>query len=191
MEKKAETRQEIREIIKAMTREERRARSAAICERLRELPELRDAQVAMGFWPMPDELDTRPILADLIARQKRVYLPRTFAREKRMIPIRLLDMDNLRTGEYDIPEPGTDETCQADEIDFIFVPARAFDRCGNRLGRGAGFYDRFMTARGFRAVRCGIAFSCQVLENVPHADHDLPVQILVTEKETQRFMSSS
>lgn len=186
-EGKKEARRRIREVIEGLTEEERRAKSERIRERLRELPELREARVVMGFLPMPDELDTRPILADLIANGKRVYVPRTFVRERRMVPVRLTDLGRLRAGGYDIPEPDSDETCRADEVDFIFVPARAFDRRGNRLGRGAGFYDRFMASDGFRATRCGIGFACQVLETVPHQTHDLPVEILVTEDETLRF----
>jgi len=189
MEKKAEARRRIRKIIRRMTLEERRAKSEAMRTRLRELPELREARVLMGFLPMPDEVDTQLILADLGDAGKRLYVPRTFVREKRMIPVRLSDLRNLRAGGYDIPEPDTDESCNVEEIDFIFVPARAYDRRGNRLGRGAGFYDRFMATEGFHATRCGIAFACQVLDAVPHTTHDLSVEILVTEDETLRFGS--
>jgi len=148
---------------------------------------LRDAQLVMGFLPMPDELDTRPILADLLAAGKRVYVPRTFVRERRMIPVRLTDLGKLRRGEYDILEPDTDETCAADAVDFLIVPGRGFDRSGNRLGRGAGFYDEFMAQPGFHAIRCAVAFACQVLPEIPHNENDLPVDILVTEEDTIRL----
>jgi len=61
------------------------------------------------------------------------------------------------------------------------IGARGFDREGNRIGRGGGHYDRYMSHPDFRATRCGIAFSAQVLDAVPHAAHDLPVEVLVTE----------
>jgi len=186
MEKK-EARRQVQEAVRGLTAEERAAKSAAICERLCRLPELQAAKVVMGFLSMPDELDTFPILGDLIADGKRVYVPRTSVRQRRMIAVRLTDMKALRPGEYGILEPDTEETCGVSEIDFVLVPARAFDRHGNRLGRGAGFYDRFMARKGFRAVRCGIAFACQVLPEIPHGESDLPVQILVTERDTHRF----
>ena len=104
-----------------------------------------------------------------------------------MIPVRLRDLERLRKGEYDIPEPDTDERCSPPELDVVLLPGRAFDRNGNRLGRGAGFYDRFMAADGFRAVRCGLAFACQLLPEIPHDETDLPAHVLVTEYETIRF----
>jgi len=85
------------------------------------------------------------------------------------------------------PMKPADETCTVSEIDLLLVPARAFDGSGNRLGRGAGFYDRFMAAPEFRATRCGVSFDCQILDEVPHNPFDIPVQILVTENRTLRF----
>ncbi len=183
---KEEARRQVREAVRRLTAAQRAEKSAAIRRRLNALLELRRAQAVMGFLPMPDELDTLPILADLLAAGKRVYVPRTFVRARRMIPVRLADLGKLRRGEYGILEPETEETCAVEELDFVIVPGRAFDRKGNRLGRGAGFYDEFMAQAGFRAVRCGVAFACQVLDEVPHTEYDLPVTLLVTENETLR-----
>ena len=186
MEKK-EARRQVRQAIGRLTAAERAEKSAAIRRRLNALPELRRAQAVMGFLPMSDELDPQPILADLLAAGKRVYVPRTFVRQRRMLPVRLLDLGKLRSGEFDILEPETEETCGVDELDFVLVPGRAFDRKGNRLGRGAGFYDGFMAQEGFRAIRCGVAFACQVLDEIPHTENDLPVTVLVTEDATLHF----
>ena len=109
MEKK-EARRQVRQAVRRLTAAERAEKSAAIRLRLNALPELRRAQAVMGFLPMPDELDTLPILADLLAAGKRVYVPRTFVRERRMIPVRLADLGKMRQGEYDILEPETEET---------------------------------------------------------------------------------
>lgn len=170
-----------------MTSEARAEKSAAIRERIRAVPEVSDTRIVMGFLPMRDELDTRPILADFISAGKRVYVPRSFQEGSRMVPVRLTGFDRLREGLFGILEPDSDETCTIAQIDLVLVPARAFDRKGNRLGRGAGFYDRFMAQDGFRAARVGIAFDCQVFADIPHDADDLPVQILVTETETLRF----
>ena len=67
-------------------------------------------------------------------------------------------------------------------LDFL-VPGVAFDRKGRRLGRGAGFYDRFLGAEGVGAFRCAVAFACQIMETVPTDAHDLPVDCVVTERE--------
>lgn len=158
-----------------------------IAQRICALRELSDSRVVMGFVSLPDEPDTMPMLRECLERGKRVYVPRTFPQERRMIPVRLRNLRELHAGGYGIPEPETEETCAAAEIDFLLVPGRAFDRKGNRLGRGAGFYDRFMASHGFRALRCAVAFSCQVLADIPRTPEDLPVQLLVTDEEIIRF----
>ncbi len=189
MEKK-EARRLIRQAVAKLSMAEREEYSGAISERLLALPEAHRAGCVMAYLPMADELDTRPFLAALLAEGKRVYVPRTILAGHRMLPVRLHSLDDLTVGFYSIAEPRGDETCAVEELDFLLVPGRGFDRAGNRVGRGAGFYDRFMATDGFRAVRCGAAFSCQVMAHVPHDDYDIPVEVLVTEQETLRLCKS-
>jgi len=66
----------------------------------------------------------------------------------------------------------------------VLVPGRAFDRKGNRLGRGGGYYDRFLGA--LDAVLCGCGYAVQIVDDVPVDAHDLPLQIIVTEDEVVR-----
>lgn len=183
---KAEARTIVGQAVGRLSHDERREKSEAIRRRLLALPELGEAGCVMAYLPMRDEWDTRPFLAALIAAGKRVYVPRSFPAEKRMAPVRLDTLDGLREGAYGIAEPDSDETCKPSAIDFMLLPARAFDRQGNRLGRGAGFYDRFLATEGCRGFRCGAGFACQLLAAVPHDEHDLPVQAVVTEAETIR-----
>ncbi len=94
---------------------------------------------------------------------------------------------DLVPGVFGILEPRGSEVVEPGAIDFVLVPARGFDRAGNRLGRGGGYYDRYMAHPDFRAIRCGIAYSAQVLPAIPHDAHDLPVHVLVTESGVLRF----
>lgn len=185
MEKK-KARQIIRRAVQRLTPSERRQKSRAIRARLLALPELRTSKYIMAYLPMNDEWDTRPLLADLISAGKRLYAPSATIKARLMTPIRLTSLQNLSAGAYGILEPDSEESCPVSKLDFLLIPGRAFDRHGNRLGRGAGFYDRFMAADDFNAVRCAGAFACQMLDDVPHDSHDLPVQIIVTENETLR-----
>jgi 5-formyltetrahydrofolate cyclo-ligase len=169
-----------------MTAEQRRAASEAVRARLDALPELRAARSVMAFISLPDELDMDPVLADLLAQGKSLYVPRTFVSQKRMVPVRLRDLRQLRLGEYGIREPDSAETGAVAELDLVIVPGRAFDREGNRCGRGGGFYDAFLSRPDFRAFRCAVAFDCQLLPAVPHDDTDVPVDAIVTERETVR-----
>jgi 5-formyltetrahydrofolate cyclo-ligase len=183
---KAEARRQVESALARLSQSECSDFSWRIRERLIALPEVVASASVMAYLPMEDEVDTRRFLSDLLALGKRVYVPRTHVAERRMTPIRLTTLEALVEGEYGVAEPRSNESCAPEEIDFILVPARAFDLKGNRLGRGAGFYDRFMASEAFRAVRCGASFSCQVLDAVPCEGHDLPVQILVTEEGVTR-----
>jgi len=187
---KTQARQEIRRRLDHLTPEQRLAANARIRALLADLPEFQQANTVLLFVSMPDEVDTLPILADALAAGKTVALPKVDTRRKVMDARVLRDLDrDLAPGVYGILEPQGTQIVPPETIDFVLVPARGFDRQGNRLGRGGGYYDRYMSAPGFRATRCGIAYSAQLLDTLPHAAHDLPVHLLVTEAGILRFAS--
>lgn len=106
-----------------------------------------------------------------------------------MIPIQIHSMENgiaVTRGELREPEAG--EPLELATIDLVIVPAMAFDRFGNRLGRGAGFYDRFLASRQFAGTSAGLAFREQlVAEQLPIQENDVPVHMLITDEEILRF----
>jgi 5-formyltetrahydrofolate cyclo-ligase len=75
---------------------------------------------------------------------------------------------------------------EIERIDLVIVPALAFDRAGNRLGRGGGFYDRFLARPGLGASKIGLAFDEQIVDTIPVGPNDIPVDIVVTDKEIIR-----
>lgn len=182
---KREARRQIAEAVRRLTPEERTRKSAAIAENVLSLPEVKAARTVMAFLPLPDEIDTRPLISALLGEEKRLCVPRTILRDKSMYPVRLKDMESLQIGDYGIPEPSGDERC-GPNIDVIIIPGRAFDANGNRLGRGAGYYDRFLMQVSVRAMLCGICFDCQVIKEVPTDNTDIPVGIVVTENRILR-----
>lgn len=68
-------------------------------------------------------------------------------------------------------------------IDVAIIPGAVFDRCGHRLGYGGGFYDRFLARMAPQATRIGLAFSCQVVDQIPSLPHDVPMDLVITEQE--------
>jgi len=92
----------------------------------------------------------------------------------------------LAPGAMDILEPIGNEVLATSELDLIVAPAMAYDRRGNRLGRGGGYYDRFISQRG-RCLVCGLAFGGQLLDELPAEPHDRPVNMLATNVEFLRF----
>ena len=183
---KQEARRAIREAVARLTPQDRECESRAVSARVMALPEMARARTVMVFISMPDEVDTAPIIQRCLDAGKAVVAPRTRMRPRRMVPCRLRRLDALRPGAYGILEPPPDEPSRPEDIDLALVPAVGLDRGGARLGRGAGYYDRFLTSAGFKAVRVGVGFQSQLVDRVPRDEHDMPVEIIVTANETLR-----
>jgi 5-formyltetrahydrofolate cyclo-ligase len=162
--------------------DERRARSRAACDHLLAAPEVASARTLLMYVPLPDELDVWPALHALHDDGRRVVLPRSIRDGHRVECVVVTDLEQgLAAGTFGIPEPVGGDELAASELDVVVSPGRAFDRAGNRIGRGAGYYDRFFKREGFRAFVCGIAYDCQMFPAVPAARHDVPVAGMVTE----------
>ena len=181
-EEKAGLRERVARLIEALSEDERREKSQAACERLAQAPEMRDANTILLYAPLPDELDVWPALHAFRDAGKRIVLPKCRPQGRELTCIEIADFDNdLVIGSFNILEPKSDDGIDEGELDAIVVPARAFDREANRLGRGAGYYDRLLSKARLDAFTCGIAFDCQIFEAVPTAPHDVPLDAVVTE----------
>ncbi len=101
-----------------------------------------------------------------------------------MRAVRIDDVESdLICGYKGIPEPrDRSRIVSPASIEVALIPGVVFDRCGNRLGYGAGFYDRFLTLEAPQAIRIGLAFSCQLAEKIPSLPHDVPMDMVVTEE---------
>ncbi|MCX7804629.1 MAG: 5-formyltetrahydrofolate cyclo-ligase [Planctomycetota bacterium] len=180
---KAEVRRRVEAAIAALPATERAARGARAQERMAALPEFAAARIVLLYHSMRGEIETSVLITRALRDGKRVALPRTdrASGTMRAVEIRNPAADLFR-GSCGAMEPhdGLPEVAPG-EIDLAVVPGRAFDIHGRRLGRGAGYYDRYMSSPGFRAIRVALAFDCQVLDSIPALPHDLPVDIIVTE----------
>ena len=162
--------------------------SAAACRAVCELEEFLSAGTVMLYLPLPTELDPSAIVLAAWQAGKIVLVPKVDWHHRRIIPTRCDSLtDNLAPGRYGILEPITGTAWPVEKIDFILTPGMAYDRNGNRLGRGAGLYDRFLGDELRKAVACGAAIACQVVESVPVGNGDFPVDMLVTDREVIRF----
>ena len=178
---KAGLREKAARLIGALSEDERREKSRAACERLGQAPEVRDARTILLYAPLADELDAWPALHAFRDAGKRIVLPKC-RRDGELTCIEIADFKNdLVRCSFNILEPKSDDGIDVGELDAIVVPARAFDREANRLGRGAGYYDRLLSEARLDAFTCGIAFDCQIFEIVPTAPHDVPLDAVVTE----------
>jgi 5-formyltetrahydrofolate cyclo-ligase len=107
-----------------------------------------------------------------------------------MLPVEIRSLtDDLVVSGMGIREPITGIPFPISLIDLVIVPGLGFDEFGGRLGRGRGFYDRFLAHPDFRGVACGLAFEQQLLPSVPVGPLDRRVDMLVTEESVRRFGS--
>jgi 5-formyltetrahydrofolate cyclo-ligase len=143
---------------------------------LRERPPPAGSVVA-GFWPLPDEIDIRPLLIALAERGHSVVLPVTPPRGEPLVFRRWQPGGVLVLGRFGTQHPEGPEL----RPDFLLVPLVAFDRTGRRLGYGAGYYDRTLTGLpGAPAIGC--AFAAQELDEVPAGPDDVRLDAIATER---------
>lgn len=187
---KALWRQRLKQRLGAVRPEDRVLGSQAIATRVVQLPRVAEARVLMAFLSLPLELDTSPLLQRLLALGKLVAVPRMSWSDRSLTPVRLESLDQpmarVRGG---VREPVDADPLDARQLDVVLVPGLGFDRSGHRLGWGAGFYDRFLAALPDGVLRCGLAFQCQLMDALPHQDHDIAVDALITEGEICHFGS--
>lgn len=163
------------------------AKSMAACKRLQGLPEFRQARVVMIYLPMPGEVDVTPLALRGWQEQKTITAPKLSWDLRHMLPIEIRSLDTgLVTTKGNLREPADGEPVPVEMLDLVICPALAFDRQGNRLGRGVGFYDRFLATPGFRGVAAGIGFREQLVDELPVQKNDVPVDILITDEEVLR-----
>lgn len=164
------------------------AKSARATDLLVETSEFRRAQVIMVFLSLQNEIDTTGIVLRSWQDHKRVLAPRVSWEQRRMMPteIRSLTSDLVETS-MGLREPISGAPIPIPIIDMVIVPGLAFDSHGNRLGRGRGFYDRFLAHPEFRGVTCAFAFEEQYVSEVPVDSLDRPVAMLVTDAKVRKF----
>ena len=165
MDKKA-LRQEIRTRKKACTQEQLQEESAWIMSKLAEHPDFQHAEIVMLYASLPDEVQTLDFIEQWRSR-KRIILPTVVGDD--IIPVELTAGSGMVEGDFHILEP--ENNPYEGPLDLIVVPGMAFDRQGHRLGRGKGYYDRFLIK--YPEVKTiGICFGFQLLDEVPAEPHD-------------------
>ncbi len=182
-------RKQMKALLAAMTPDEVASQSQAACEKLIALDEYQQARAIMLYLPTPQEVDTAEIALHAWQHGKTVLAPKVNRQQRHMLAMEIHSFDDgLVTGSFGLREPHDNATVwPSEEIDLIIVPALAYDVTGGRLGRGGGFYDRFLSEPCVSAVTCGLGFAEQLVDELPLHSHDWPVDLLVTDREVRRF----
>lgn len=162
-------------------------RSALIARRLTELGAFHEASVVMLYLPVRNEVDTTPAVRRCFNEGKTLVLPRMDYERGRIVAHRVDDLaGQLVLGRLGLLEPDAAATAVVppEALDLVGVPGLAFDRQGNRVGWGRGYYDAFLALLGAGARRAGLAYGFQLVEAIEHDGHDVPMDYVLTEEMT-------
>ena len=166
----------MRQLNRALDSRQRLRASAAIFSAVERLPEFRAARTVAVFAALPDEPATDEVLARS-ASTRRVVLPRVEGDAMRFYACR---PDALVFGAFGILEPQGERPCPAGEIDLVVCPGVAFTADGRRLGRGRGYYDRYLGDPAFRGFRVGVCYAHQLVDDLPVEPHDVRMDRVIT-----------
>lgn len=175
---------ELREVMREKTeRDEQRDRE--IIKNVMSLPEYSAAKNVFVYIGAGDEINTDFLVDDMLENGKDVYVPLCFGKGE-MAAKKISSREELQEGMYGLLEPSASaEGILPEEISLVIVPGVAFGRDFTRLGRGGGYYDRFLE----RASSATLVAPCReenLLETVPVDEHDCPVDVIVTKEEVLR-----
>ncbi|MGE5549220.1 MAG: 5-formyltetrahydrofolate cyclo-ligase [Bacteroidota bacterium] len=167
----------------AVRREAARRIAACVCA----LPETAAARTIALYAGLPDEVATARLALLLHLSGKELALPVVERGNKYLHFRRLCHWHELRPGPFGLRQPSA--ACplvEPGEMELAIVPGLGFDRLGYRLGYGGGYYDRYLPLLRPACAKVGLAFACQVVDELPHASHDARVDAVVTEAEVIR-----
>ena len=179
----------LRDKLAAISPEQRHSLSQTACNLVTTLPEFHQAQTVMLFLSTPHEIDTAPLAIKCWQEGKTVVVPKVSWEQRRMLPVEISSLQTNMTTTGDVREPISGKPVPVGFIDFVVVPGLGFTTAGFRIGRGMGFYDRFLAQSEFIGISCGLAFEDQVIPELPVLDHDVPLSMLVTNQGIRRFAS--
>ena len=178
---KEQIRKELLETLNNQDRKEAEEKSKVIKEKLFSLPEFKKAKFVMLYASKDEEVNTKEMIDEALGAGKRVALPLS-ASPERIVPKEITNrLTDLEKGTYGIYEP---RKCQKDvqpeNLDLIIIPGVAFDKKNRRLGRGKGYYDRFLKKLPKDRLSIGLAFDFQIVKSLPENSHDIPVSKVIT-----------
>jgi len=174
--KKTSIRKKILQYLKTQKEEDRLRKSLTIQEQLFAAPEFNSAKTILFYASFDGEVETFEMMRRAQHLGKRIALPFILKEEKRIVPLCVDNLnEDLEIGPYHIKQPRWDQTAvlREQDLDLLVVPGVAFDQACRRLGRGAGYYDRFLSQVPKTTPSVGLAFDFQMVERLPHQEHDI------------------
>jgi 5-formyltetrahydrofolate cyclo-ligase len=188
---KSEVRRQLRDKLMAMSEADRTVKSLAAAALMAASPEFAAAGVVMLYLSSPHEVDTAPLALRCWQSGKTVVVPKVSWNQRRMLPVEITSLQtSMTTIGPGVREPVSGNPIPINLIDLVIVPGLGFSTEGQRIGRGMGFYDRFLALPEFIGLSCGLAFEEQIVPSLPVLDHDMSLSMLCTDREIRRFATN-
>lgn len=165
-----------------LNKEENNLKDIKIFNKLINLNSYKKAKKIFIYIGFGSEINTKKLIEIMLKEGKEVFVPKVV--EKEMIALKVTSLYNLVKSEFNILEPiGEKPDIDAEEFDLIIMPGVAFDRSGNRIGYGGGYYDKYLKDISFNIERIALAYEMQLIEEIDTEEHDLKVYSIITENE--------
>lgn len=160
---------------------EKTIKDKKIIEKLKDTKEYKEAKGIFVYIGFGSEINTKILIEDALGDGKEVCVPKVI--KKDMVFIKINSLENLVTSSYGILEPvGDKNNFNVDNLGLIIMPGLAFDKQGNRLGYGGGYYDKFLSNNKINVKKIALAYDFQILDKVPSEEHDIKVDSIITEE---------
>ena len=175
-QEKEKIRQQIREKLSAQSPQARANKSKLICQKLKELAPFKKAQVILFYLSAEQEVETLDLVRELLREKRKIAVPAADQVSRVLKPYFIRDLEkDVQRGTFGILEPKVDqsELVQISDIDLVIVPGLAFDQSNYRLGRGKGYYDRFLAKLPLNVPAFGLAFDFQIVPKLPVTELDV------------------
>ncbi|MCX6794153.1 MAG: 5-formyltetrahydrofolate cyclo-ligase [Candidatus Gottesmanbacteria bacterium] len=155
-----------------------------ICNKVMSLPQWTKAETVCLYFSRPEEVDTKPLLAAALTAEKTVVFP-AIAKDT-LILHHVVSIKDFVMGKYNILEPKkSTPIVDPANVDLFIVPGVVFDRKGNRMGHGKGYYDKLLA--GISTPKIGLAYAVQLIAELPRSSYDVPMNVIITEEEIYAF----
>lgn len=176
---KEKLREEILEKRNSLDKKKLKKKSKKIIKRLRKLKEFKKAKTIMFYVSKGSEVYTHDIIKKMI-KKKKIIVPVTDFKNKDLILSEINDFKELEPGYYNVLEPKNVKEVDINKIDVVIVPGVVFDKKKNRIGYGEGYYDIFL--KKAKALKIGLCFDFQLIDEIKKEKYDVAVDVIVTDK---------
>lgn len=191
MESKKELRKRILSIRNNMPGEDVVNNSRIIRDKIIGLDVFKQSKVIFIYMDFKNEVMTSDLIKHMLFEKKRVVVPYTDTVSTVLIPSEITGESDLKLNSFGYSEPKKVSPVNIEEIDLVIIPGLVFDKNLNRIGFGKGYYDRILNKLKASARKVAVAHDFQVLEEIPAEEHDVKMDMIITEKSIMKRDTSS